>query len=151
MVNIVIDKVKIITGTTAEKLETEINNALMVMSTDGYDMVGNVVPLGDHMYMLSFSKHTKTVGITPKALNDVSSPNNVNSGNQITPKQLKYIKALASKASADLGEYDFNTMTKRDAGILIKKLKAVGASTEPIKKDEYEPSFSLDNLNDMFK
>lgn len=146
-----VDKIKIITGTTAEKLESEINNALMTMTTDGYDMIGNVVPLGDHMYMLSFSKHTKTVGITPKALNDVSSPNNVNSGNQITPKQLKYIKALASKANADLSEYNFNTMTKRDAGILIKKLKAVGASAEPIKKDEYEPSFSLDNLNDMFK
>lgn len=151
MVNIVIDKVKIITGTTAEKIETEINNALMVMATDGYDMVGNIVPLGDHMYMLSFSKHVKTVGITPKALNDVSSPNNVNSGNQITPKQLKYIKALASKANADLSEYNFNTMTKRDAGILITKLKALGASTEPIKKDEYDPSFTMDNLNDMFK
>lgn len=151
MVSIVVDKVKVITGTTAEKLETEINNALMVMTTDGYDMVGNVVPLGDHMYMLSFSKHTKTVGITPKALNDVSSPNNINSGNQITPKQLKYIKSLASKANADLSEYDFNTMTKRDAGILIKKLKAIGASVEPNKKDDYEPSFTMDNLNDMFK
>ena len=146
-----VDRIKVITGTTAEKIETEINNALMVMSTDGYDMVGNIVPLGDHMYMLSFSKHTKTVGITPKALNDVSSPNNVNSGNQITPKQLKYIKALASKANTDLSEYNFNTMTKRDAGILITKLKAIGASTEPIKKDEYEPSFAMDNLNDMFK
>lgn len=146
-----IDKVKVITGTTADKLETEINNALMVMTTDGYDMVGSVVPLGDHMYMLSFSKHTKTVGITPKALNDVSSPNNINSGNQITPKQLKYIKSLASKANADLSEYDFNTMTKRDAGILINKLKAIGASVKHNKKDDYEPSFTMDNLNDMFK
>ena len=146
-----VDKVKIIMGTTAEKLESEINNALMAMLTDGYDMVGNVVPLGDHMYMLSFSKHTKTVGITPKALNDVSSPNNINSGNQITPKQIKYIKNLASKANADLSKYDFNTMTKRDAGILINKLKALGTSVKQNEKSEYEPSFSLDNLNDMFK
>lgn len=146
-----IDKIKIINESVAEKLESEINNALMAMSTDGYDMVGNIVPLGDHMYMLSFSKHTKTVGITPKALNDVSSPNNVNSGNQITPKQLKYIKALASKANADLSEYNFNTMTKRDAGILINKLKALGTSVKQNEKSEYEPSFSLDNLNDMFK
>ena len=146
-----VDKVKIITGTTAEKLESEINNALIAMSTDGYDMVGNIVPLGDRMYMLSFSKHTKTVGITPKALNDVSSPNNVNSGNHVTEKQIKYIKSLASKANSDLSKYDFNTMTKRDAGILINKLKALGTSVKQNEKSEYEPSFSLDNLNDMFK
>ncbi len=146
-----VDKIKIIEGTTSKKLETEINNALMTMTTDGYDMIGNVVPLGDHMYMLSFSKHTKTVGITPKALNDVSSPNNINSGNQVTAKQIKYIKSLASKANADLSKYDFNTMTKRDAGILINKLKALGTSVKQNEKSEYEPSFSLDNLNDMFK
>lgn len=146
-----IDKIKIITGTTAEKLESEINNALIAMSTDGYDMVGNIVPLGDHMYMLSFSKHTKTVGITPKALNDVSSPNTVPNSNQVTAKQIKYIKSLASKANADLSKYDFNTMTKRDAGILINKLKALGTSVKQNENSEYEPSFSLDNLNDMFK
>lgn len=146
-----VDKVKIINGSVAEKLEYEINTALMEMSTDGYDMIGNIVPLGDQMYMLSFAKHTKTVGITPKALNDVSSPNNINSGNHVTDKQIKYIKSLSSKANADLSEYDFNTMTKRDAGILINKLKALGTSVKQNEKSEYEPSFSLDNLNDMFK
>lgn len=146
-----VDKVKIINGSVAEKLEYEINTALMEMSTDGYDMIGNIVPLGDQMYMLSFAKHTKTVGITPKALNDVSSPNNINNGNHVTDKQIKYIKSLASKANADLSEYDFNTMTKRDAGILINKLKALGTSVKQNEKSEYEPSFSLDNLNDMFK
>lgn len=146
-----VDKVKIIEGTTSKKLESEINNSLMAMSTDGYDMVGNIVPLGEHMYMLSFAKHTKTVGITPKALNDVSSPNTVPNSNQVTAKQIKYIKSLASKANADLSKYDFNTMTKRDAGILINKLKALGTSVKQNEKSEYEPSFSLDNLNDMFK
>lgn len=146
-----VDKVKIINESVAEKLESEINNSLMAMSTDGYDMVGNIVPLGDHMYMLSFAKHTKTVGITPKALNDVSSPNTVPNSNQVTAKQIKYIKSLASKANADLSKYDFNTMTKRDAGILINKLKALGTSVKQNEKSEYEPSFSLDNLNDMFK
>lgn len=129
-----VDKVKIINESVAEKLESEINNSLMAMSTDGYDMVGNIVPLGDHMYMLSFAKHTKTVGITPKALNDVSSPNTVPNSNQVTAKQIKYIKSLASKANADLSKYDFNTMTKRDAGILINKLKALGTSVKQNEK-----------------
>lgn len=85
--------------------------------------------------------NTRDHGYQPKALSD---------SNMATPKQINYIKRLASQAGEEI---DTANLTKSQAGPLIGKLKKEvkqgKAQSQPESDDNFEPSFSMDNLEGL--
>lgn len=66
-----------------------------------------------------------------------------------TPKQLNYLKSLAT--DDELADIDLDSLTKRQAGQLIGKFKkqhreAKAANSED---DDFKPSFNMSELNKM--
>lgn len=123
-----------------KQLEDNINKIIEELVKSSYQVV--TINNTDSGVLLGIDTvNTIDHGYQPKALSD---------SNMATPKQINYIKRLASQAGKEI---DTANLTKSQAGPLIGKLKKEvkqgKAQSQPEPDDNFEPSFSMDNLEGL--
>ena len=123
-----------------KQLEDNINKIIKELAKSSYQVL--TINNTDSGVLLGIDTvNTRDHGYQPKALSD---------SNMATPKQINYIKRLASQAGEEI---DTANLTKSQAGPLIGKLKKEvkqgKAQSQPESDDNFEPSFSMDNLEGL--
>lgn len=123
-----------------KQLEDNINKIIEELAKSSYQVL--TINNTDSGVLLGIDTvNTRDHGYQPKALSD---------SNMATPKQINYIKRLASQAGEEI---DTANLTKSQAGPLIGKLKKEVKQgkdqSQPEQDDNFEPSFSMDNLEGL--
>lgn len=141
-----IDKVYLVKSSGT--MEENINSAIDQLKKQGYKVVEMMhVDDGILLCLESINQHQ---GYTRKQLYEEQSQGQKRTGdNKATYKQIRYIKSLAN--DEQLADIDLDSLTRRQAGQLIGKLKKAQKQeqqpTEP--EDDFNPDFDLSDLNKM--
>lgn len=123
-----------------KQLEDNINKIIEELAKSNYQVL--IINNTDSGVLLGIDTvNTREHGYQPKVLSD---------SNMATPKQINYIKRLASQAGEEI---DTANLTKSQAGPLIGKLKKEvkqgKTQAQPEPEENFEPSFSMDNLEGL--
>lgn len=129
-------------------IEENINSAIDQLNKQGYKVV-EMMHVDDGI-LLCLESINQRQGYTRKQLYEEQSQGQKRTGdNKATYKQIRYIKSLAT--DEQLADIDLDSLTRRQAGQLIGKLKKAQKQgqqpTEP--EDDFNPDFNLSDLNKM--
>lgn len=126
-------------------IEKELNTVIKKIEQAGFKVV-DIKVINENQYLIIYEspRQSNHYGYQKKQLSD-----NLETA-KATSKQLSYLKTLADKAGESI---DTSNLTKRQAGILIGKLKKQASQSQSNQyqadQAEIEPDFKLDDLNKL--
>lgn len=126
-------------------IEKELNTVIKKIEQAGFKVI-NIKVIKENQYLILYEspRQSNQYGYQKKQLSD--SPEIA----KATSKQLSYLKTLADKAGESI---DTSNLTKRQAGILIGKLKKQASQSQSnhyqADHADIDPDFKIDDLNKL--